>query len=144
MCRISRIVFPKSKLPLRSCFCKIDNSLIGRSFKPESNVMLILFEWAIHQNINERQNLLGFLAAASRSRIKQVLIKLACIAPDGFFGKATSHPLKKRQQTCLVLRLHWLASKKRQAINVRGIQALDDFIFNLACEWFSRREIPCF
>ena len=74
MCRISWIVFPKSKLPLRSCFCKIDNSLIGRSFKPESNVMLILFEWAIHQNINERKNLLGFLTAASGLRVEKILV----------------------------------------------------------------------
>ena len=82
--------------------------------------MLTLLKWAIHQNINERQNLLGFLATASRSRVKQVLIKLACIAPDGFFRKAASHPLEKRQQTRLVLRLHWLTAKKRQTINVRS------------------------
>ena len=74
MCRISWIVFPKSKLPLRSCFCKIDNSLIGRSFKPKSNVMLILLKWTIHQNINERQNLLGFLAAASGLRVEKILV----------------------------------------------------------------------
>ncbi len=82
--------------------------------------MLILLKWAIHQNINERQNLLGFLAAASRSRVKQVLIKLARIAPDGFFRKAASHPLEKRQQTRLVLWFHWLTAKKRQTINVRS------------------------
>lgn len=36
--------------------------------------MLILLKWAIHQNINERHNLLGFLAAASRLRVEKILV----------------------------------------------------------------------
>ena len=106
--------------------------------------MLSLHEAAIHQHVQQTQQLVGdFTPCVTGNLAGQLFPCVAGVAPDRFLRVKGFEILHEGHQLPLVLRLHWLAAQQGEARDIVRLAGGEYLVADGLVEGGTVAEVPC-
>ena len=137
-------VLPPHRLPGGEGLGNIQQTLVPAAPEAEGDVVLSLHEAAIHQHIQQTQQLVGdFAPRVAGDFAGQLLPGVAGVAPDRFLRVKGFEILHKGHQLPLVLRLHRLAAQQGEARDIVRLAGGEHLVADGLVEGLAIAEIPC-
>ena len=137
-------VLPPHRLPGGEGLGNIQQTLVPAAPEAEGDVVLSLHEAAIHQHIQQTQQLVGdFAPRMAGDFAGQLLPGVAGVAPDRFLRVKGFEILHEGHQLPLVLRLHRLAAQQGEARDIVRLAGGEHLVADGLVEGLAIAEIPC-
>ena len=121
---------------------QVNKPLVTASPKPQRDIFLLLHKSAIHQDIQQRQDLVSNLASRIRSLRLQFFQRKTAEGPYGFIRIGGTDPAEKRQQTALVFRFKGFSPQQSQAADIGRGKLVQKKLYSLLCKGLTILEIP--
>ena len=110
----------------------MDDPLVPASPEGKRDILFRFDVRTVHHHVHQ----------VSHWRVRHTFQTVSRVEPDILFRKESAYPFQERKQSSLILRLHGIASEYGKALNPRGTQGLDDFLFGFPDERLTVAEIP--
>ena len=129
MCGKHLFVLPPDGGLCGKAFGHIQKPLVGAAPEAQGDIVLGFHKAAVHQNIQQAQQLIGDLTAGRAGNTAgQLLPGVAGIAPNALIRVQRPEVADKGQQFPLVLRLKRLTAQQGDACNIVGLAGCKDLI----------------
>ena len=122
----------------------IQKPLVGAAPEAQGDIVLGFHKAAVHQNIQQTQQLICDLTAGRAGNTAgQLFPGVTGIAPDALIRVQRPEVADKGQQLSLVLRLKRLTAQQGDACNIVGLAGCKDLVAHSFVEGLTVPEIPC-
>ena len=126
----------------RTAGVQVDEALVPAAPEPQGDVLQLLHEAAVHQHVQQGQELVRHLAAGVGAVGGQFLVGKAGEGPDVFLRVGGPDPAQEGHQHPLVFRFEGFAAQERQAVDVAGGEQLQEVLLCFLREGLAVFKIP--
>ena len=130
-------------MPRRAGAVHVDDALVFRAAKAQAEVALRVHIAPVNEDVDEREHLVGHLAARVRAVDGELLVEHeARKRPDVLIRIALAHPVQKRHERALILRLERVAAEQRQAADKGLFQLVEDDLLGRRVKGLTVMKVP--